>query len=245
MTQPVLRSQPDLRGATVDTNRSGQDVSPPPERAHSFLPRRLHRPKFLKWLRRTHAWLGLWGAVLGLLFGFTGILLNHRAVMKIPLAETTETEFQVPLSHPLPVDAPALARVLQEQLALDKPASRTRVVPARTVQWKEGPLEQPEQWNVTFANPRFSINAEYLAGNQFVQVKRADANFFAWLNRLHHGTGVGVGWILLADTIGGAMMVLAMTGFLLWSRLQGPRLLALGLVTLCLTLTALFAVTGW
>ena len=49
------------------------------------------------------------------------------------------------LSQPLPVDARELGIVLQKRLELDKPASRTRVVPARTVQWKDGPLQQPEQ----------------------------------------------------------------------------------------------------
>jgi len=38
-------------------------------------------------LRRTHGWFGLWGAVLGLLFGVAGIWLNHRAIMKLPIAE--------------------------------------------------------------------------------------------------------------------------------------------------------------
>src|SRR5690349_20141788 len=42
-----------------------------------FLPDALRKGSLLKWLKRVHAWLGLWGAVLGLLFGVTGILLNH------------------------------------------------------------------------------------------------------------------------------------------------------------------------
>ena len=36
---------------------------------YSFLPTAWSRGAFLKWLRRTHAWLGLWGATLGMLFG--------------------------------------------------------------------------------------------------------------------------------------------------------------------------------
>jgi hypothetical protein len=31
-----------------------------------FLPRPMTRGTFLKWLRRTHAWIGLWGAALGM-----------------------------------------------------------------------------------------------------------------------------------------------------------------------------------
>ena len=39
---------------------------------------RSRRATFIKWLRKVHGWVGLWGAVLGLLFGTTGFLLNHR-----------------------------------------------------------------------------------------------------------------------------------------------------------------------
>ncbi len=46
-------------------------------------------------------------------------------------------------------------------------------------------------------------------------------------------------WILLTDTLAGALLILAITGILLWSRLHGPRLLAAGLIGT--TLTALLA----
>ena len=56
---------------------------------NSFVPAEALDPRsrrgiFLKWLRKTHAWIGLWGAALGLLFGITGILQNHRSILKIP-----------------------------------------------------------------------------------------------------------------------------------------------------------------
>jgi len=47
------------------------------------------RMAFVRWLRNTHGWFGLWGAVLGLMMGFSGIWLNHRNVLKLPL-ETVE-----------------------------------------------------------------------------------------------------------------------------------------------------------
>jgi len=49
---------------------------------------RARRATFIKWLRKVHGWVGLWGAVLGLLFGTTGFLLNHRAApLKISSGE--------------------------------------------------------------------------------------------------------------------------------------------------------------
>ena len=41
-------------------------------------------------------------------------------------------------------------------------------------------------------------------------------------------SGMGVAWILLADTIAGSLIILALSGILLWTRLHGPRLLAAG-----------------
>jgi hypothetical protein len=37
-------------------------------------------------------------------------------------------------------------------------------------------------------------------------------------------------WILLTDTLACGLLVLAITGTLLWSRLHGPRLMAAGLI---------------
>ena len=58
---------------------------------------RSRRAVFLTWLRNTHLYVGLWGALLGLLFGATGILLNHRSIMKIPVEKTVQKTAQLPL----------------------------------------------------------------------------------------------------------------------------------------------------
>jgi hypothetical protein len=52
------------------------------------------RAAIIRWVRKTHGWIGLWGAILGLLFGISGIALNHRAMLKFPGAETRETSWQ-------------------------------------------------------------------------------------------------------------------------------------------------------
>lgn len=52
---------------------------------------------------------------------------------------------------------------------------------------------------------------------------------FAFINRLHTGVGMGVGWILLADTLAGGLVLLSLTGLLLWTKLHGSRLTMAGL----------------
>lgn len=218
--------------------------SKPGARGHLFVPRRLHRPAFLKWLRRTHAWLGFWGAVLGLLFGTSGILLNHRTMLKIPAAQNIETQWQVELPNPLPADPDTLSRFLQQELKLNRSWVEPRVEPARVAPWGEGSVHQPERWQINFATPEKTVAIEYWVGNRYVSMRQLDPNFFAWLNRLHTGIGAGIGWILLVDTLAGSLIMLALTGLLLWTRLHGPRVAALGLVGTCLVLALTFAFTG-
>ncbi|MCK9620743.1 MAG: PepSY-associated TM helix domain-containing protein [Methylobacter sp.] len=192
------------------------------------------RIQWLKWLRRVHAWVGLWGAALGLLFGVSGILLNHHMVMKIPAAKMERSQIELPLPTPLPVDAEALALWLQTQLNISREPSKVITEPAKTVTWAGQTFQQPGQWRVDFHSPQQSVNAEYWVGNSFVSVKRQDANIFAFITRLHKGVGMGTAWILLADTLAGGLVFLSLTGLLLWTKLHGSRLLmaGLGLVSL-------------
>ena len=43
------------------------------------------RLAFVQWVRKTHGWFGLWGALLGLMMGVSGVWLNHRATLKLEL----------------------------------------------------------------------------------------------------------------------------------------------------------------
>ena len=74
---------------------------------------------FLRWLRKIHLWVGLWGALLGFLFGLTGILLNHRAVLKIPVERAVQRSSQLALPEADgPQDADQLEQWLQAELGM-------------------------------------------------------------------------------------------------------------------------------
>lgn len=192
----------------------------------------VQKPKrlpWLKWLRRIHAWVGLWGAALGLLFGVSGILLNHRTVMKIPAAQMEQSQVELALPTPLPTDAKALATWLQAQLNINREPSKISTEPAKTVTWAGQNIQQPSQWRVDFHSPQHSVNAEYWVGNTYVSVKHQDANIFAFITRLHKGVGMGTAWVLLADSLAGGLVFLSLTGLLLWTKLHGSRLAMAGL----------------
>lgn len=201
---------------------------------HLFVPPSWHRPVVLKTLRRVHAWLGMWGAVMGLLFGASGLFLNHRATMKIPGVDYVKTQWQIQLPQPLPLKIGELSLYLQQNLNMQRKPTQQKVSPAGPTPWPGA--TQPEHWEVAFNDAHGSVHADYWVGNETVSVQRQDANFLATLTRLHKGTGASAAWILLTDTLAGALIVLSITGLLLWTKLHGPRLLALGLAGTCFAL---------
>jgi len=198
----------------------------------------------IRWLRRVHGWIGLWGAVLGLLFGITGVLLNHRAVLKLPMAQTHERNLQLKLPVPAPSNADALAAWVGTELGLPGRASRVRDEPARPVPWGDRTLQQPARWSAVIATPALTYQVEYWAGNNFVNVRAGENNFAATLNNLHKGAGLGVAWVLLADTIGGAMVLLSLTGVLLWTQLHRKRLIGVAIAATSTALTIGLAIVA-
>jgi len=196
---------------------------------------------FIRWLRHVHGWIGLWGAALGLLFGSTGILLNHRAVLRIPAAQAQVSTVQIPLPRPAPADTAAMDRWLRQHLELPRPAQRVRQEPARPVAWGDRRLIQPAHWTLMFATPREIVQADWWVGNGYVSVRRSANNVWATLMNLHKGVGMGVGWILLVDTLAGSIILLSLSGLLLWTRLDRRRLFGFGITAACLALTTTLA----
>ncbi|MDE2367201.1 MAG: PepSY-associated TM helix domain-containing protein, partial [Betaproteobacteria bacterium] len=216
---------------------------PAEPRGYLFLSQGMKRGRFLVWLRRTHAWMGLWGAALGLLFGVSGILLNHRNEMKIPLAKQHESR-QVLTPPASSLASPeALEAWLRTEFKMPDAKSRVQKKPGGPAPWGGGRVEQPENWRITLTKPNLSINAEYWKGDAQTHIEQKEANAWATLANFHKGSGMSNVWILLTDTLAGGLLVLAITGTLLWSRLHGPRLLAAGLMGTTLTTALVLMLT--
>lgn len=203
--------------------------------------RRSRRAQLLTWLRKIHLYVGLWGALLGLLFGATGILLNHRAILKIPIEKSVQRTVQLPLPGAAPAAPEALAAWLQGELGFT-PAQVMQVKsqPARSVVWGEREVEQPERWSVSLQSPTRGVAAEYFVGNRFVKLDHLDATPIGTLTRLHMAVGVNAFWVLLSDTIAGSLILLSLTGLLLWTQLR-----ALQTVGVLTSVGALVAALGF
>ena len=144
----------------------------------------------LVWLRRTHAWIGLWGAALGLLFGTSGILLNHRNEMKIPLASQHETRQTVVPPMASLQSAEAFEAWLRVKFKLSDAKSRIQKKPGGPVPWGGGQIMQPENWRVTLTTPNLSLNAEYWQGDTEAHIEQKEANAWATLANFHKGSGM-------------------------------------------------------
>lgn len=185
--------------------------------------RRSRRAVLLGWLRKIHLYVGLWGAALGLLFGATGILLNHRAVLKIPVEKTVQTTIQLQLPRAFG-NPDELAGWLREELGFSAgQVTQVKTQPARTVIWGDRDVAQPERWTVGLQTPARGVTAEYFVGNRFVKLDQADATPIGTLTRLHMAVGANAFWVLLSDTIAGSLILLSITGLLLWTQFHPLR----------------------
>jgi hypothetical protein len=206
------------------------------------------RLAFVRWVRRTHGWFGLWGALLGLMTGVSGVWLNHRAVMKLPLPDQQQSSAQVALPDPRPQTAEEMAAWLQQALKLDRPANNIRVERARPVPWAERggeggkPPMQPERWSINLGGPNRVVQVEYWVGNKAASVRTTDNGFIATLTNFHKGVGMPVPWILLIDSLAGSLIFLSMSGAILWWETNRRRRLGLAIFGTAVAVTVGLAV---
>ena len=231
---------------------------PPPGIGARALHPHHRRATFVRWVRKTHGWFGLWGALLGLIFGTSGIWLNHRAVLKLPPMSQQRVNAQLALPDPAPDNAAEMAAWLQKTLGLTQPPNSTRVEPAKRVAWagkgsyagsgdaqQPAALVQPEHWIFNFGGPNVIVQADYWRGNRSVGVTTTSNGFIATLTNMHKGVGMSLAWILLIDTLAGSLIFLSLSGVILWVQTSRRRLVGLMIfsssvaLTLGLTMTRL------
>ncbi|MDR3388685.1 MAG: PepSY-associated TM helix domain-containing protein [Rudaea sp.] len=180
-------------------------------------------------IRQLHLWIGAWGAVAAILFGVTGFIQNHRAILKLPQGEATE-------ASKLEIEVPEAARATPE--ALRDWLHDEQHVPIDSVRPQAGALaelngrqvRQPARWVFSGGNARIAWTAEYMPGNATVQVRNIVQSPLAVMSRLHKGVGGGVAWILLTDSFALAMVALGFSGLLLWGRGRSPRQITFSIV---------------
>ena len=90
-------------------------------------------------IRQLHLWIGAWGAIAAILFGISGFMQNHRAVMKLSQGDSTQVS-RVDLA------VPESARVSRETMRAwlgDSPPGYARPQPGSM---KSRCVEGPSDW---------------------------------------------------------------------------------------------------
>jgi len=176
-------------------------------------------------MRQLHLWIGAWGAIAAVLFGVSGFIQDHRALLKLPQGDSTEVS-KVELAVPESARASreALRAWLRDVHHIN--VENQRVPPGR------GP--QQVHWNFTGGNARVVTQVEYVAGAPTASVRTNVQSPLAVLERLHKGVGGGVAWILLGDSFALAMVALGISGLVLWSRGRSLRQMIFSIVGVAL-----------
>jgi uncharacterized protein len=164
-----------------------------------------------------------------LMLGVSGILLNHRDQLKIDTGEPVEVSaMNIVVPAGLITDEKALGVWAKAELGLQTdakpPKGGGKDNGAKSFLGKE--RAEAEKWQLAYNHVNGRVMVEHVKGSASVSVSQTSQNLLGALKNLHKGTGVGIAWILFMDSIAGALIAMALTGFLLWSRLHGGRLLA-------------------
>ncbi|MEO5628194.1 MAG: PepSY-associated TM helix domain-containing protein [Thermomonas sp.] len=169
-----------------------------------------------RWIRQLHLWIGAWGALAAILYGITGLVMNHRfgdaAWPQGDSADAGRSTLQVP----------AQARATAEQLSLW--LRDTHQLDASNIRkgGRGGNDDQAPKWNLSGGTAGNSWSLEYTPGSDSAELKRSSHTPLAAFNRLHKGVG-GPWWTLLADSFAIGMLLLGLSGMWMWSRARSPR----------------------
>lgn len=168
-----------------------------------------------RWIRQLHLWIGAWGALAAIAYGFTGLVMNHRfgegAWAQGDSAETGRTTLQVP----------ATVRATPEELSLW--LRQTQGLDAQVI--RKGPpgaKDAKQKWMLSGGTAADSWSLDYIPGEESIEVKRSSHTLLAAFNRLHKGYG-NRAWTLLADSFAIGMLLLGLSGIWMWVRGRSPK----------------------
>ena len=180
-----------------------------------------------RWIRQFHLWIGAWGALAAILYGITGLVMNHRfGLDSWPQGDNSEL-------GKTSLVVPAEARATPEQLSLWLRAEQG--LDAQVIRkGSPGKDGKPAKWTLGGGTASDSWSLDYVPGEERLEVKRSSHTLLAALNRLHKGYG-SQWWILLADSFAIGMILLGLSGIWMWARGRSAKdmvLSVMGLSTL-------------
>lgn len=191
-----------------------------------------------RFVRQIHLWIGAWGALAAILYGFSGLVMNHRfgdsAWHQGDSREAGRASLQIP----------ATARRSPEELSL---WLRQRGLDAQVIrkgspggkEGKAGKEGQQPRWNLSGGTASESWSLEYTPDSETAELKRSSHTLLAAVNRLHKGVGGGWAWSVLADSFAIGMLLLGLSGVWMWARGRTPRQMLVSVLGVSVAVLAL------
>ncbi len=175
-----------------------------------------------KWLRRIHAWTGIGLIPLMLLYGVTGLWLQHRSTLKIPgpITEMTNEIFHLENSFHSIGDFKAFSDRAYPGWFEDK---KVTVKASILLPTKHDSIVIPEMWSLRKVGLKGSLSISYVPDTLVVRVNKQDPNFGAFMNRLHRGMGTGISWQFFGDLAAIGLILFSFTGLFMWTKLHGTK----------------------
>ena len=178
-----------------------------------------------RWIRQVHLWIGAWGALAAVIYGFTGLVMNHRfgdgAWPQGKSDERARATLQVPAQAQTSPEA--LSLWLRETQGLDAQVIR-KGPPGGGKDAKGGKAgegakkAEAPKWTLSGGTASDAWSLEYVPGSASTDVKYTSHSALAAFNRLHKAVGGGIGWTILADSFAIAMLLLGLSGIWMWAR---------------------------
>lgn len=208
--------------------------------AHPLMPKPMATPTVVKWLKKTHAWIGILGAIFAFIFAWSGFMLNHRTHFSLG-APVSENEYV------LPAPAEGFASIDEFAAFVDaefNPRTRPTI---EVLEAMPGTARQPAtepSFNVSYAAPGGDLTVNWKEGASEISVFQRDRGFNRIVNRLHTGRGTDGGWHLIINAYSVMLIFLSITGIFLWSRISGSVWVGGGLLGATLVLIGYWLTLG-
>lgn len=167
--------------------------------------------RVLKAARLVHVYLTLFGLALILFFAVTGFMLNHEAWFGTEEPHVREAEGKLPIAlvqanEDKPLDKLAIVETLRRDFGIAGAMDSFH--------------ESESDVEVIFIRPGQRVVAEIQRETGEVRVNFQTSGFAAVLMDLHKGKSSGAAWSLVIDGVSIALLVIALTGFVLWTSLR-------------------------
>jgi hypothetical protein len=163
---------------------------------------------FAHWALLIHIYVSMAGFTLAMLFGATGLTLNHQdfGLSDPRIANTKITVDRQLLHHP---DPAVLEQALREQLGI-----RSRATDYH---------EDPDQIQMTFAVPGARTVATINREDGRTEIERESRGFLGRLGDLHKGFDTGAVWYWTIDVAALLIVISSITGIVTLFALRARR----------------------